>query len=282
MSIDKITGIALGDLNNISGRSSNGISSFSGVTWPTSSSGHVTSGLMLFIDGGNSSSYPGTGTTAYDLTSNNYDGTLLNNVAYDSSGYFDFDGNDDRINFGTLSDFNFSIDDSFTMEVWYKTDSENEYQIFLSRMAASAPYEGWEFALGPSYDRNEIALAMRSGIPNPTNGKIQSSYSTNGNFNKNTWYQAAVVYDGATSAHPSSATYYQNGYALNTAVALNDSFSGSDLDISMDMEIGARPTLNPAGAFHKNIAIVRIYDRALSATEVQTNYDNDKSTFGLS
>lgn len=45
----------------------------------------VTNGLKLWWDAGESTSYPGTGTTIFDLSGNSNDGTLQNNIVYTSS-----------------------------------------------------------------------------------------------------------------------------------------------------------------------------------------------------
>lgn len=46
----------------------------------------VTSGLSLFLDTGNSTSYPGTGTAWSDLSGNGNNGTLVNSPAYTAAG----------------------------------------------------------------------------------------------------------------------------------------------------------------------------------------------------
>jgi hypothetical protein len=55
--------------------------------------------LKLFIDAGNAASYPGTGTTVTDLTTNANNCTLLNGTGYSASdgGIFTFDGVNDNI-----------------------------------------------------------------------------------------------------------------------------------------------------------------------------------------
>ena len=56
----------------------------------------VTSGLELLLDAQDTNSYPGSGTTWYDLSGNNRNATLTNGATY-SNGYISFDGTDDRI-----------------------------------------------------------------------------------------------------------------------------------------------------------------------------------------
>ena len=50
-----------------------------------SSSTIVTSGLILNLDAGDALSYPGSGTTWYDLSGSGYNATLVNGASYSSS-----------------------------------------------------------------------------------------------------------------------------------------------------------------------------------------------------
>lgn len=65
--------------------------------WSTSNTPVLTN-LLFYYDPGNTSSYPGSGTTVTDLSSNNYGGTL-NGATYSSGngGVFTFDGVNDGI-----------------------------------------------------------------------------------------------------------------------------------------------------------------------------------------
>ena len=53
----------------------------------------VNNGLVLHLDAGNNRSYPGSGTTWYDLSGLNNNGTLGASTTFDSSGYMNFGGN---------------------------------------------------------------------------------------------------------------------------------------------------------------------------------------------
>ena len=59
----------------------------------------VTRGLVLALDAADKRSYPGSGTTWFDLV-NSYNGTLTNGLTFDSGngGSIEFDGTDDFVN----------------------------------------------------------------------------------------------------------------------------------------------------------------------------------------
>jgi hypothetical protein len=79
MAIDKVTGKAWTDLSKISNVAKAGIAKVAGQDAP--SSGLVTTDLVFHIDPANSSSYPGSGSTIYDLVGST-NGTLQGNADF--------------------------------------------------------------------------------------------------------------------------------------------------------------------------------------------------------
>jgi hypothetical protein len=59
--------------------------------------GYPTNGLLLYLDAGDYNSYPGTGTTWYDLSGNGANATMFNGMesGWNPTGYFQLDGTDD-------------------------------------------------------------------------------------------------------------------------------------------------------------------------------------------
>jgi len=82
----------------------------------------VTDGLVLALDAGNTKSYPGSGTTWYDLSGNGNNGTLTNGPTYSSvnGGSIVLDGTNDYINFSS-----FVNPYSETVIVWARSATEN-------------------------------------------------------------------------------------------------------------------------------------------------------------
>jgi len=90
---------------------------------------------VVHLDAGNTSSYPGTGTTWSDLTSNNNDFTL-NSCAFDSGngGSIDFDGTNSTADRGSELTFN---KQSNTMMFWVKQD-QNSLKGLVNRYATNS------------------------------------------------------------------------------------------------------------------------------------------------
>ena len=55
----------------------------------------VTDGLVMYLDAANTKSYPGSGTTWYDIGGSGDNGTLTNGPTFNSKGYLEFDGTND-------------------------------------------------------------------------------------------------------------------------------------------------------------------------------------------
>ena len=80
----------------------------------------ITDGLQLHLDAGNLTSYPGTGTTIYDLSVNGYNSTLINSVGFSTNGggTLTFDATNDYI------DVNQSLSyETFTVGAWFKSSA---------------------------------------------------------------------------------------------------------------------------------------------------------------
>ena len=94
-----------------------------GVTIGTAIVPIVTSGLVLSLDAGNSSSYPGTGTTWTDLSGSVNTGTVFNSPVYSSAngGYLDFDGIDDYAS--GANSVSTDLTGDMSCEVWFKLDA---------------------------------------------------------------------------------------------------------------------------------------------------------------
>ena len=83
----------------------------------------VSSGLVLHLDAGNASSYPGSGTTWTDLSGSGNNGTLVNGPTYSSAngGSLSFDGVNDYVSVSNTSQLRPSTELSIGM--WIKANS---------------------------------------------------------------------------------------------------------------------------------------------------------------
>jgi hypothetical protein len=201
----------------------------------------ITNGLVLALDAGNSKSYPGIGTAWTDLSGNGNTGTLVNGVGYNSSnlGSLSFDGVDDYI----TSSFATTSGQAVTYCGWlYSTETTSIYKNFVDSVTAR-PMIWWN-----------------------TSGQIEfdAAFYTTPAVYRNQWVYVALSKPSGSS----SASYYVNGVLVGSGSAYTT------------------PALTPtwfnrsAGQTWKgNASNVQVYNRALSATEIQQNYLATKSRY---
>jgi len=214
----------------------------------------VTNGLVLAFDAADRNSYPGSGTTWTDLTGNNNSGSLVNGPTFNSAngGSIVFDGTNDIVNTSYISS------NAFTWSVWFKTN------------VVSSGYKNIISIPTPNY----ILLLMDISTPNlgfwTSDGLSGQSLSTP-TIAVNTWYNAVFVREG------NSIT---NGYKTYVNSVSYGSANTGTWSASSTISLGGR-TDDGTQFMNGNISQVSIYNRALTASEVQQNYNATKSRFNL-
>ena len=225
----------------------------------------VTNGLVLCLDAANPRSYPGTGTSWSDLSGNGNNGTLVNGVGYssDNLGSLVFDGVDDRIN---VSPENFNLSE-FSINIWFKTNNiTSDYLRLIHKGDTSGATRGF--------------LIANSNI----NGKLvflyQPNYTTGEILKRSTFFLTTGIYYCVTMTYNSSLgiKIYLNGNedAGETSTSPDVNWSSNT---GNNFSIGSR-----AGGtqhYNGNISQVQVYNRALSAQEVQQNFLATKGRYGL-
>jgi hypothetical protein len=214
------------------------------------------SGLVLALDAGNTKSYPGSGTTWTDLSGNGNTGTLTLGPTYNSAngGSIVFDGTNDFIDF--TSDSNLLPTAGLTVSVWFKTTVGDRW---LVTKTSNTLVNGYALS-GNSIVAGNFFFAV-SGV----------SVVTPGSAITGAWFNLVGTWTPSTSL-----LVYQNSIqvASNTT-----SIPASIIDPSFPLEIGRDPV---AGApWNGNIAQVSIYNRALSAAEIQQNFNALRGRFGI-
>ena len=225
----------------------------------------VTTGLILYLDAGNLSSYSGSGTNWTDLSDRGNNGTLVGGVTYNSSnqGSLVFNGNssgttDSYVSLPATTDFAFGSGD-FTVEMWIYANSGNNVSTFISINSSS----GYAALRLENYLSNNLDAFHSSDGASHLIGKMSTSITAN------KWTHLVF------SRINGNAKIYLDGVEK-----LSYALVGS-LVASGNSRIGSLPGFtdrNHSG----NIAITRIYKgKGLTSTEVTTQFDLLKSRFGL-
>jgi hypothetical protein len=226
----------------------------------------VRSGLVLHLDAANNKSYPGTGTTVFDLSDFKTNSTVYQ--ATFNSNYFEFDGVDDNIYIGSLS-----------------TNAPQISQIreFVSVEVAFYPYSvggddgpalvrcglGTDITFGLFYNKSSKALSAQWYADN-----FAGASSNNNIVNLDTWNIASFSRNG------SSISFYMNGAFVNTVSSLS-----TPTPTPSALGIGAARAATAVGTTGQDvsgrISTVKIYNRALSATEIKQNFEAIRGRYNI-
>lgn len=217
----------------------------------------VTDGLVLALDAANPTSYISGSTTWRDLSGNNNSGSLINGPTFstDGGGSMDLDGSNDYISTTYGKNIN-PFNNPLTITVTIKPDIINTNQMFISTGQSR----------GNADSNQRFYIAIYNGY---WDWGIRTSSWSGGNISANTqWNEITICVDST------SARFYLNSNqiytkSVNNTYVLNDNFWFGIHDSG-----GEYP-------FNGRISTIRIYNRALSDSEIQQNYNATKTRFGL-
>jgi hypothetical protein len=225
----------------------------------------ITSGLVMHLDAGNASSYPGTGTTWSDLIGNGNHGTLTNGPTYSSDvgGAIVFDGINDY--FVTNNNLDLSNTDKLTIQIILKTASSNVEMV----MEHSVNWNS-NNAFGVVSDNSKIQFTDHNQSYNVSNSVVS--------INDNNWHLFTATTDRSLNATDQNLIYIDGNTAnkVNVANLINDN-SGNFT--SHKLYVSARA--GTSYFFNGAIAKVLIYNRVLTAAEIQQNYNSVKLRYGF-
>lgn len=205
----------------------------------------VRNGLVLHLDAANKKSYAGSGTTWVDLSSSKLDSSLINGVGYDGQGLI-FDGVDD---YGSL---NLSRTASgVTYEAFLKTSNVSKDQMYLGSQASA------------NYLRISASKAF---ISIQANGQRTLAHTQT--LLNNSVYHIVSTYDGIQLK-----TYVNGNLTVGTVIT-------QPLD-NIDINRIGRWRDSDQRSFVGNLYCVRIYDRELSAVEINQNFEALRGRYGI-
>ena len=232
------------------------------VNTPSSDDYTITNGLVMHVDAANTASYSGSGTIVNDLSGNGKNGSLINmdssNYSTLNGGFFTFNGVDERIRFGTGNDF-FPLYD-FTMDMWFRCDGTTP---------TTGTFPG---LFGWTYGMQLIVYSnfLRMGLDEISSFRYLSSPTTYSFYNSS-WHNVTVL------ANANTLSMYIDG---NPAGSVATTWSGTTRYAGNDANIG-RDNNNSTNFFRGAISTFKIYNRVLSASEIQQNFNVLRGRYGL-
>jgi hypothetical protein len=210
------------------------------------------------LDAGNTKSYPGSGTTWTDLSGRGNNGTLVNTPTYltDNGGIIDFDGAN---NYADVTSSALNLDVG-TIEVWVKadapTDSLNQ-QIFARTNTSNGTFNIFKNTV------NLFQFSIRLTDNTQYNIGSDSTATTN-------WTHIVGTYDGSI----------QRMFVNTVQQTTTNSISGT-LNIGGTLLVNIARQTTGTAFFNGKVPMVRVYNRALTASEIQQNFNALRGRFGI-
>jgi len=225
--------------------------------WPTG-------GLQLYYDPDNTSSYSGSGTTVTDLSTNAYTtGRLENGVGFNdgvftlSDGVFTFDGTDDYID----TNQNIAISGSYTLNVWAKNTSDtSDFRMLVGTETSDG--SSWNYRLYYRLSDGKVVGDVKVAA-----GPVEDEVVSTAAYNDSEWHMLTFVRNTSTA----KLYLYIDG-VLDTEET--DATAALDTSNAQEMWIGRSPYLGGSYPFGGSIGEVKIYNSALTADEISTNYND--------
>ncbi len=222
--------------------------------------------LSVYAASGLLAAYPfdaTSGTSATDVSGNNLSGTL-HNASWTTGKYANalaFNGSSSYVDLGNPSSFKLTSSATWSAWVFASANPADDGLIIAKSRGAS----GWQFKTSPDTGQHRFAL----GLTTPSNTWVQRNSNTVRALN--TWYYVAAVYNASAR----TLDLYVNGVLDNGPLTTDSAgpvpaIPASQLNnTSANVNIGRR---SDAGYyFNGTVDEVRVYNRALSATEIQTD-----------
>jgi hypothetical protein len=230
----------------------------------------VTDNLFMHLDASDTNSYSGSGSTWYDLTDNNNDGTI-DGATWSSTdgGIFDFDGSNDQIQIAHNSSLSLSTSTQRTIQVWVKFDalgatSTQQIPVF-GKLSSSFAFDGY---WGGLYGNTGTIRVVTNGAA------IQRVTTSTLTVNINTWYLFTFI-SRITSTSNTTKVYINDTEYATTAHG-TDSYSESN-----PLYLGWIGSGVSSLYLNGKIGACYFYTDGLTASEVAQNFDATKSRYGL-
>lgn len=231
----------------------------------------VKDGLVLNLDAGDTNSYPGTGVTWSDRSTQANSFTLTNGPVYNTttSPNILFDGIDDyAIDNGNAALKAISNGGSYSIDAWIKINSTGTFYLCGNQNNTIGSY-GFGIVLVP------LSSLVRFFYTTDTSSTNLVQFTLT--LPTSTW----IHFVGSFQYNDGSGSSTYNGY-LNSVPATpftTDQPVGGTSNSPNSFYVGRRP--NGTLRASMNYASLKVYNKVLSSTEVIQNFNAGRGRFGL-
>ena len=239
----------------------------------------VKDGLVLYLDAGSPNSfYPLTaGTTWKDISGNTNNGTLVNGPTYNSAngGNIVFDGVDDYVNCGTLGSYGSEMGTKgITLDFSFKST----YTAAFKQFGTINTGNNTLLVINFNRDENDSYSAKKTSFSLRGNGAIYLIGAISTDIYTGDFFIVSITRQPNTN----QVSFYVNGVLQTTLYGSKTATPNTFSNFEYPFAIGA---INNRGTVTANLACnipyFRIYNRALSASEVNQNFQATRARFGI-
>lgn len=228
---------------------------------------YVSSGLKLYLDAQNTSSYPGSGTVWYDLSGNSNNFNIVSGAQQTSGGitYMDFGGSYGMSK--SASEINFASTENATVLLWTKLIASTADWRTLLRSYVSdhqVMVQSGSNTLG-MYDNASGFISAGIDVTNVNSRNLTSTWNmlTFKLSKTESQYQALINNNTVAGTINNTNATFVNGLG------------------SIGGYHGENTTPSSGSQFWGQIGLIMIYNRILTNDEISINYNYFKSRFGL-
>jgi hypothetical protein len=235
----------------------------------------IEDGLVLCLDAGNRRSYPGSGTTWFDISGRGNHFTLVNSPTFSSENRFVFNG----INQNAVSSTTVAMDsNNITVQFLFKPNSYSTYNGSNSKLV---------FEHSANFNSNNdtfvhyyVGDAGSSDIVAGTKGSggYNYSYIEKSFYNDLTWKFCNIIFDRRVTG-TTRETYFYTQATERTPISTPLTTDNSANFGTYTFYIGARG--GASNFADMELSYFSIYSRVLTATEISQNFNALRGRFGL-
>jgi hypothetical protein len=223
----------------------------------------VDTSLMVWVDAGQTSSYPGSGATWTDLSGNGKNYTLGASPTYNSilgGGVLTFAGASSQYAITATTLFNSTTYNTYTMSLWaYPTGAGN----FVQVNGQTTPNTAYH------YSAIEISAAGVIKFGQWTGAMTTIATSTQ---SLNAWFNLVITYNGTT------ATAYVNGVSVGST---NISWTSPGAQTFMALMAIDSQNMGTGAYASGSLGQFMVYNRALTSDEITTNFNALRGRYGI-
>ena len=216
----------------------------------------VTNGLVLYLDAGNTKSYPGSGTTWYDLSSNNHNATVESSVSFGPTYGGGLTTLNDATNANQKIYGTFSLSSAnYTWEIWYTNNGAQ------------------------GGDASGFGVTDASGVS--SNG-----FRANSDSSVQQWVGGSLTVGQtiSTASTPKQVVLRRFGTTFNSfsnGVLIDTDTAASTFGTFVNYSMNCRSCTASNNGWNGTYYIVKMYNRALSDAEVIQNFNALRTRFGI-